>query len=358
MENALYHPEWGYYTRTDRLRVGRSGDFFTSVSVGPLFGRLLARRLHAFWEALDCPPEFHLLEPGPEGGQLALDILDAARTAHPRFHQAIRYHACEPAPAKRALLEARFDAAGATHARAVASASEIRGRFGAVLANEVLDALPVRLVTFQDGDWVERHVTSGDNTLAWIDRPISHPALADAVASLGRAFPDGYTTEFCLHHDRFLAPLVATLDHALLTFIDYGFSRTDLYLPSRTEGTLRTYGHHQSGHDPLVCPGCHDITAHVDFTAVLGTGRRLGLKAVGFTRQERYLTTLSEPILHDLEPKSPDTTTFIRQFQTLTHPAMLGTRFHVLEFLKNAPLPSSDPFRFDPGGLKHLDPDS
>lgn len=358
METALYDPDGGYYTDSDRPRIGRSGDFFTSVSVGPLFGRLLGRRLRDFWDHLGRPEEFHLLEPGPEGGQLALDILQAARDHDPEFHQALRYHACEPVPAKQARLQSRFDAAGCPNARAVSAPDAVRGRFGAVLANEILDALPVHLVTFQSGKWLERYVTAKENELSWTLQPIRCPDLAAATTALGLGFPDGYTTEVCLRHPPFLASLAACFEHSLMILIDYGFSREDLYLPARTEGTLRTYRNHHAGDSPLEDPGTRDITAHVNFSAVLDTGRRLGLHALGFTRQERYLTAIATPILHQLVPESPDTTSFVRQFQTLVHPSLLGSKFHVLEFSKNVSAPNPDPFQFDPNGLCHLHPDS
>jgi SAM-dependent MidA family methyltransferase len=365
MDLALYHPRGGYYSAPGRHRVGQEGDFITSVSVGSTFGRLLAHRIHQFWAANRCPDEIHLLEPGPEGGDLALDILGEAKRTMPGLHEALHYHACEPAEAKRAALAKRFHDADEPRAQVLGSPDELDpagtngqsgklGKLGIILANEVLDALPVHLVRFDGGQWHERCVTSTDGQFAWELRDMVDGALAGALAPLGTNFPDAYDTEICLEHPGFLAPLAAAFEHALFIFIDYGFPRHEYYHPSRTDGTLRTYARHQAGDDPLATPGQQDLSVHVDFTRLLASARALGLTPHGFTRQERYLTARAEPLLTKLPPDSPDTTSFIRQFRTLTHPGMLGAAFHILEFTKGPVEASPEPFRFDPQGLQAL----
>jgi len=335
MDLALYHPEHGYYADPARRRVGGEGDYLTNISVGDAFGRLMARRIHAAWMRNGRPAPFSLLEPGPEDGSFALDFLAETQRIDPAFHAACHYVACEPAPAMAARLRRRLSSANHSRHAVVSSPDEYRAPVGAVIANEVLDALPVRLVRFVDGRWIERRVTvDAKARLVWADSPIANPALARECRRLGAPFPDGYQTELCLRHEPFLASLAACFDRALFTFADYGFRRDDYYHPDRTEGTLRTYSRHRAGDDPLDAPGRQDLTAHVDFSRLTDAAAASGLAPAGHWRQETYLTGIAAPLFESGE-SSFATPSFISQFRTLTHPALFGARFHVLEFTKD-----------------------
>jgi SAM-dependent MidA family methyltransferase len=354
MAEALYHPEWGYYSAPNRTRVGREGDFITSVSVGSTFGSLLAARLHSFWLANGSPPEFHLLEPGPESGDLALDILKAATPLDPPFRAALRYHALEPIAAKRQCLESRFAELDEPHLQVHQSASDLRFPFGAVLANEIVDALPVHLIEWQNNDWSERLVTCDKDAFRWTTQPITNPDLRDALPDFPSPPENGYVTEVCLAYQSFLTPLATALDSGLYIFIDYGHAEADYYAPSRATGTLQTFHQHQATDNPLHHPGSQDLTAHANFTRLAEIGRQLGLAPTGFTRQERYLTALAEPLLSSFDPTSPEFASIVRQFRTLTHPSMLGGAFHMLEFTKGETTWCPKPFQFDQQGLEML----
>lgn len=352
MAETLYHPDWGYYSAPERTRVGQKGDFFTSVSVGNTFGRLLAARLHSFWQINQSPSEFHLIEPGPESGHLALDLLAAAEALDPAFRAALRYHAIEPSAKKREALGNRL--AEASNTEIHPSASDLRFSFGAVLANEIVDALPVHLIEWSEGTWQERRVAFDNDEFIWTTAPITCPDLQQALPDIQPAPADGYTTEICLGYSAFLAPLAEALESGLLLFIDYGHAEAEYYAPTRTTGTLQTFHQHQATDSPLTHPGTQDITAHANFTRLLEVARQLGLEANGFTRQERYLTSLAEPLLSSLDPTSAEFQHTIRQFRTLTHPFMLGASFHMLEFLKGTPTPCLQPFQFDLKGIELL----
>ncbi|MCH2064869.1 MAG: SAM-dependent methyltransferase, partial [Roseibacillus sp.] len=241
MELALYHEDYGYYSDPTRTRVGRTGDFATSVSVGEAFGRLLALRLHQTWEAHGRPASLPVLEPGPEDGSLALDILRAARQQDADFHRALHYTVCEPNARNRETLAARFAASGEPNLGIVATPTDHRSERGVILANEVLDALPVHLVRFSSGEWNERLVTLENDRLAWTETPISTGPLRTHLENLPSGLPDGYSTEVGLQLLPFFHGLAGVFDDALLLFIDYGFERSDYYHPDRTEGTLQTY---------------------------------------------------------------------------------------------------------------------
>ncbi len=352
MDLALYHEDHGYYSDPSRLRIGTAGDFATNVSVGETFGRLLSLRLHRLWQEGGQPATMHLFELGPEDGSLALDVLRGVQALSPQFHGALHYAACEPSPRKRAALAARFGDAGEPNLRAIGMPPGATAGFGAVLANEVLDALPVRLIRFVEGAWIERRVGLQDESLIWVDAPIVDPLLARQVAALGTNFPDGYQTELCSVLEPFFESLMPLVDRGHFLFIDYGFAHDDYYHPDRTGGTLQTYAHHEARQDPLDSPGIRDITAHVDFTAVATAAGRAGLIPHGFARQESYLTNLAAPLLRELTDDPPPDS-FIRQFRTLTHPGFFGSRFHVLE-LRKGTLPSGASFPCRSAGLESL----
>ena len=333
MELALYHEEYGYYSDPARTRVGRTGDFATSVSVGNAFGRLLSIRIYQAWEAHGKPASFSVLELGPEDGSLARDILWAARKQDPSFHRALDYVACEPSTRKREALASSFAATGEPKLSVVSTSKVHRSRRGVILANEILDALPVHLVRFSSGEWKELLVTLGNNYLDWDEAPIPSGPLQDHLANLPSGLPDGYTTEVCLQLLPLFHELAGTFDDSLLLFIDYGFERSDYYHPDRTEGTLQTYAGHRAGTNPLEDPGQRDLSTHLEFTSMREAAHAAGLHPLGSARQESYLVHLASGLLKGLS-SGEDDHEFLRQFQTLTHPAFFGSRFHAFEFAK------------------------
>lgn len=319
MARCLYHPEMGYYARAESTTVSKNGDFVTSVSVGPVFGTLLARRLHRFWQSNGSPTSFPLLEPGAHDGSLALDILAAAETLDPTFARSLRYHISEPLPARRTLLENRLR----DRATVVASPDEFRAPLGALVANEVLDALPVPLFLSTPEGWQEVFVTHGPDRLEWDLRP-ADPGLPDNL-------PDGYLAEGTPDFEAFLTPFARAFDRALHLWIDYGLDAEGLLHPARTVGTLRCYRNHRSNAHPLDHPGEQDLTADVNFSAFESAARKLGFEVHPALNQGRYLTHCGRSWL--LEQPSPRE---IAQFQTLIHPTQFGNRFHALELTQGA----------------------
>ena len=331
MELALYHEEFGYYSDPNRTRVGRTGDFATSVSVGAAYGRLLALRVHQVWVAYGSPQAFSVLELGPEDGSLALDILHAARQQDPAFDRALQYIACEPGAHKRNALAQRFNASGETKIRVVEAPTEARCEQGVLLANEVLDALPVHLVQWSGSAWREKFVGLEGGKLVWRVSPLPDGPLSQHLTKLPASLPDGYTTEVCLELFPFVKELATIFDDGLLLLADYGFERKEYYHKDRCEGTLQTYARHQVGKDPLEAPGEQDLSAHLDLTSVEEAASEAGLTSLGSARQESYLVHLASKLLETPPPAGPDRN-FLSQFQTLTHPAFFGSRFQILEY--------------------------
>ena len=336
MTAALYDPLHGYYARGIG-QVGRDGDFFTSVSVGSVFGGLLARRFLREWQETGRPARWRIIECGAHDGRLAADVLAALAALDETAFRALEYVICEPLPALQTAQRATLDAF-ADRVRIVASARCLATAPlpGIAFGNEVLDALPCQLVEWRHGGWHERRVALAENGgFTWQCVPIGEPALRDALVPIGGDFPEGYHAELRCDFREFLAPLAAALSRGSMLWLDYGFARADLYHPDRHDGTLRTYANHHAGDDPLASPGACDISAHVDFTAVAEEAASLGWQAVQFCSQGAWLTGIARDWLLAMEGRpQPDA---LRQFQTLTHPAHLGARFHVLELSNHRP---------------------
>ena len=238
MAAALYHPELGYYAREPR-QVGRGGDFFTSVSVGPLFGELLARRFLKEWEHLGSPGSWRIIECGAHDGTLAVDILGAISRLQPAAFVGLEYAIPEPLPRLQAAQRETL-AAFEGKTRLVRDAGELSPHPlpGVVFGNELLDALPFHVVEWHGGRWHECRVATHDDAFVWETAPeVTEPLLLDALAPLGNDFTDGYRTEIRTHFADFLAPLTRCLTAGLLLWPDYGFARPEFYHPDRKEDT-------------------------------------------------------------------------------------------------------------------------
>ncbi|WP_411827463.1 class I SAM-dependent methyltransferase [Luteolibacter sp. AS25] len=338
METVLYDPESGYYS-SGAENVGKDGDFFTSVSVGPLFGRLLAGRFISWWENHGKPDKWRVLEIGANDGKLAADVLVKIREQSPEAWESLEYAIAEPLPT---LVQAQ-------HERLQSLASKLRieesleelmesKRPGVAFGNEILDALPFHLIRFENAEWKELYVAiDAEQSLAFTSFEIEpNSRLSSHTEKLGANFPEMYQTEIRTNLRDFLADVSNCLVEGTLLFIDYGFASEEYFHPARTTGTLRTYSKHQAAEDPLDRPGEIDITAHVNFTDLACSAEEIGYKATSFSSQSSYLTHLAKASILKGELNTPKE---ISQFQTLVHPAHLGEKFHVIEFEQNSHMP-------------------
>jgi len=295
MELALYDPEAGYYVASrgaDEAETGpgRAADFLTAPEGHPIFGWALARHLESVWVALDRPARFVVREHGAGTGALAAGILDGLRRSGSSLLEAVRYQPVDASPARLDALRERVAAL------ALADRLETfdpRPSPGAVLANELLDALPVhRVEGAEDGGIRERFVVlAPDGTLATALGEPSSPALAARLEAEGVRLRPGQPAEICLAVDPWIAEAAATLEGGELLLIDYGADAADLYRPERGS-TLRAYHRHRVHADPLVAIGRQDLTAHVDLTAVERAAGAAGLGWIGRTTQARFLAAL------------------------------------------------------------------
>lgn len=340
MALALYHPEHGYYAQSIQ-RVGKQGDFVTSISVGKCFGMILAQRLIRYWKSTGSPTEFHIIEPGAHDGALCADILLEIKTTSPEFYENLHYHLIEATPALQTTQEEKLSSDFAGKFTTHPSLSEISGLHGAILSNELIDAFPVDLIRFEQGEWKQLFVNitddTSDNPLTLTAGSFTNSTLENFCSSLGQDFSEGYTTEYNPGIEEFASDCARTLSSGLFITIDYGHSSEDLYHPDRSTGTLQTYHQHQKADDPLHLPGEIDITTHIDFTRLIRAAESEGFTLSQHTMQSSYLTQHARDWLLSMEASpTPEMPALLRQFQTLIHPSMLGTKFTVLEMEKRA----------------------
>ena len=340
MEIALYDPDAGYYRGADP-RPGRRGDFLTAPEAHPIFGHALARQLTEAWERLDRPDRFVVREYGAGTGALAEAILRGLAADGSGLREAILYQPVEVEPRRLDALAARLGEAGFGDVVEAAGPPSVTG---VVLANEVLDALPVHRVGVRDGRLVERYVgldpVTGSFTDVWGEP--STPALAARLAAEDVTLAEGQDAEICLALDGWVAAAAAGLARGLLLVIDYGDPARILYDNARRpHGSLRAYARHRVHDDILAHLGRQDLTAHVDLSALDAAARGAGLTAVGSTTQAAFLA--GNGIEELLRAVQADPATSLRDYvelrsalMRLLDPAAMG-RFAVVAFGRDWP---------------------
>ena len=324
MELCLYAPGLGYYSAGLR-KFGAGGDFVTAPETSPLFSRCVARACAPVLADLDGD----LLELGAGSGTLAAEAL-------------AELERLERLPGTYWILERsaelRQRQAETLQARVPVLAGRVRwlehlpepGFRGVVLANEVLDALPVHRFRWRAGGAEELVVAGDGGGLRWQARP-APPPLARAVAALTGevSFTEGYTGEVNLGLGPWLQSLAERLDRGLMLLVDYGYPRRELYHPERAGGTLMCHYRHRAHGEALLLPGLQDITAHVDFTAVAEAGVGAGLELLGFATQAHFLMdTGIDELMGELDTGGG--AAYLAQVQavkTLMLPGEMGERF-------------------------------
>lgn len=328
MELALYAPGLGYYA-AGATKFGSAGDFTTAPEMSTLFGRSLARQLRQILQETVGD----VLEIGAGSGKLAADLLLELEKlgALPE-----RYLILELS----AELKARqFDALAARIPHLLQRVSwldRLPERFsGMMLGNEVLDAMPIHILTRRDGVLFERGVIATESGFEWSEHPCDSAPLCEAAAEL--ALPDGYLIEINLSAPAFVASLAERLERGAILLIDYGFGRSEYYHPQRAKGTLMCHYRHHAHDDPFLWPGLQDITAHVDFSAIAEAGTRAGLDLLGYATQANFLINCGiTDILGETSPS--DVAAYLplaNQAQRLLSPAEMGELFKVVALGKS-----------------------
>ncbi len=338
MELALYAPGLGYYAAGAR-KFGAAGDFVTAPETSVLFGRCLARQCA---EVLNGLGGGTILEFGAGSGRMAADVLDELShlNAVPE-----RYLILEPSPELRARQQETL--AGHALAGRVQWLDRLPERMrGVVLANEVLDAMPVQRFRIREGKLEQLGVTWDEGRFTWAARAASAEMEKRGRCieeTLDAPFPEGYESELHPAYGPWLTAVSDVLEAGVALLIDYGYPRQEYYLPERNRGTLMCHYRHRAHDDPFILVGLQDITSYVDFTAVAEAGEEVGLWPAGYTTQAHFLLATGLDAML-AEAASGDQVQFMRltrEAKLLTLPGEMGERFQVMALTRDYGQPLS-----------------
>ncbi len=355
MELALYEPGLGYYSNGKPV-FGPGGDFVTAPELTPLFGAAVSRQVGSWLAACGGAP--HVVEFGAGSGALASQLLNALDR---QGFRDLRYQIVELSADLRRLQRQSIAA------RLPQMVDQVEwldaaptGLRGVVVANELLDAMPVRAFEWDGRELREAGVAATGGELGWSCRPADEGlrALVDdlGVDTAGWHLP--YRSELCPRQGAWLATVANGMDCGAILLLDYGFPAAEYYHPQRVGGTLMSHFRHRALTDPFVWPGLQDITAHVDFSRLLAAGVAAGLEPLGYTSQARFL--LNCGLLDELEalPRDEQRLWFsqAQAVQRLLSEAEMGELFKAIAFGKGMPPSASLPGFVDGDRLMALQP--
>lgn len=341
MQAALYTPGMGYYTG-GATKFGQAGDFVTAPEMSSLFGKTLAQQSAQIFGSTG---HSDMLEFGAGSGKLALDLL-----------LELEQLAC--LPKRYFILEVSADLQQRQHElfkkyaphllSSVQWLTRLPNEFnGLMLANEVLDAMPVHLVVWQDHHLYERGVTWSQHAFEWQERPLLTGELfeiAQALAPCKHAMDHDslrYFSEISLANRHFMRSLAQILRRGVILLIDYGFGQNEYYHPQRSQGTLMCHYRHRVHDDPFYLPGLQDITSHVDFSAITHAALTENLQLLGYTNQAHFLINsgITEILSRTPADHPQQFLPLANQLQRLVSPAEMGELFKVIAFGKQIEQP-------------------
>jgi SAM-dependent MidA family methyltransferase len=333
MELALYCPEYGYYER-ESVTVGRHGDFYTSVSVGSLFGELLAFQFAEWLEKIPGD-KVQIVEAGAHDGKLALDILRWLKRFRPELFARLNYCILDPSTQRQAWQQKTLAEFGVAVIWLEMDALDSkRAVQGVIFANELLDAMPVHRLGWdaKKREWFEWGVTVNAERFDWAKmRPsVELKKLGSLPNGLLEVLPDDFTTEICPVAEDWWSSAAQSLKAGTLMTLDYGTHNEAGLSPNHPNGNVRAYHRHKLCDNILANPGEQDITANVDFHGIQQAGEAMGLRTEAFISQSQFLTGIASRFVSsgvntgEWSPKKN------RELQTLIHPEHLGRAFRVL----------------------------
>ena len=346
MSLALYAPGLGYYSAGNQ-KFGRGGDFVTAPEISPLFSRCVARQCRQVLAAITAPDSIEpvILEVGGGSGVMAADILAELERLDslPSVYQILELSA-ELQQRQLQTIEAKVP-----HLRdRVQWLSGLPSQpfYGIVLANELLDAMPVHRFHLSTGAQAQEvYVAWNQDRFAWaLGKPSSamlEARIAEIADSLAEHKPLNFLSEINLAAQAWIKTIADLLSAGMVLIIDYGFPRQEYYHPQRNGGTLMCHYRHRSHDDPFVYPGLQDITAHVDFTAMAEAAAECGLHVAGYNTQGFFLLAAG---VNDMlaEVDAGNAAEFLplsQQVKTLTLPSEMGELFKVLALTRNIEVP-------------------
>jgi len=326
MNSVLYEPGLGYYM-AGAAKFGAEGDFITAPEVSPLFGMAMAEQIK---EVLGTDGG-SVLELGAGSGKLALSIINALR-GRPALAYFILEPSAELVQRQRQFLQTKLSE---KELASVTWIDELPNEFdGVVIANEVMDALPVERFRMTAGVPQQLCVTEAFIVEARLANEKLMKCVATIEADLGHPLPEAYESEVGTLLAPWMKSLATTLNKGILLLVDYGYPRAEYYSTERNRGTLTCYYRHRAHDDPFFLPGLQDITAHVDFTAVAEAGFANNLELIGYASQSAFLLDnnllgLADTMLVGVNSEA-DRVALARAIKTLTLPGEMGERFQVM----------------------------
>jgi SAM-dependent MidA family methyltransferase len=344
MEQALYAPGLGYY-QTPQRRPGRGGDFLTAPEATPLFGITIARQIAECWELLGQPARFVIREYGAGIGGLAYDLLAGLSEASPDAFAAAEYRLVEISEERIAPALAAMSEAGLSEkVEAELVGDDLEAIEGVAIANEVADALPVHRLIWRNEELRELRVGWREGWFEDVEAPLSAEVMdaADRVSEVIASPQDGDRFDVSPAAMEWMRSVATGLQRGFALVIDYGYPACELYAPTRRDGLVRGYAEHTVTDNPYLRTGKQDLTAHVDFDALIRAGVEAGLEPAGLTTQGEFLSALGMGELLMAIQQDPDMT--LEQYLAaqaavlrLIDPGGLG-RFRVLAMSKGIAL--------------------
>lgn len=334
MNAALYHPTLGYYCR-ETMAFGHQGDFTTAPELSPLFAACFAKQCEQIFHHLEGGS---ILELGAGSGRFAHDILLALEKSGslPRH-----YFIYEISPALRRKQAHLLETNIPQLAHQITWLDTLPAEFsGVIIANEVLDAMPVHCFRIEQEGACERGVSWEGGEFVWSSR-VPDSELTEKLQTLP-SLEVGYESEINLELEAWVARLSNALTQGVILFSDYGYGHLEYYSPERSRGTLTCFHEHQRHDNPLIWPGRQDMTAHVDFTRVIESAFEQGCSLGGYTTQAGFLFSCGLKELAETAAQSLTPTALFQQSQalkTLTLPTEMGERIKVMALVKQMALP-------------------
>ena len=333
MEFALYAPGLGYYSGGAH-KLGRDGDFTTAPELSALFGACVAVQCAEVCEEIETPV---LLEIGAGTGRLALDVLTRLESSG---RLPARYWILDNSADLRDRQRSLFQERAPHLLKRVhwLDAPPAEAFEGVIIANEVLDALPVARFRWHPHAVLELGVTNEQNKLAWSARaaPPAMTAACQVLSSAAGGWDEAYVSEYCPRLSAWTQAVTGKLKRGAVFWFDYGLPRAQYYFAERHEGTLLCHYRHRAHDDLLALPGLQDITAWVDFTALAEASSSAGFELAGFTTQAHFLaaTGIDQEMQRLAAGSDASFARLATQARQLMLPGEMGERFKVMAWLR------------------------
>ena len=341
MDLALYHPEWGYYSK-EKQKVGKQGDFYTNSSVGSIFGETLASVIAEMAKEIPHSNQVKMVEMGGGTGELMKHILDEWQTIFPNFEEKIAPIMIEKSPYHRSIQEEKLQSFPVTWYEDWEEFVQHEGEVkGIVYSNELFDAFPVYLIEWDQDSWKEVRITWDDaeECLTEIKQELENQEVFRFLEEQKLPLPkiQHYRFEVNLDAVQWIRKLAVGLSEGYLITIDYGYANEEFYIPGRQRGTLMCYKDHLALENPLEQPGEMDITTHINFSTLIAEGEKNGLTNLGLFTQSQFLVNAG--ILEKLtDHQDPNPFSAVsrknRAIRQLIYPGGMGDTFKVLVQMK------------------------